>query len=137
MAGDIVCVQELDQPDHVGDFGEGMKEPGYKSVYRRRNLTVAHGFAVFYKKSRVKLVKDCPVPYPAGAAGKNIDHAGILLILEVAEGQRKRRLCIGTTHIVCSDSKGFTKLGQTMALVSAAKAQMRWNPDMPLEPIIE
>ncbi|KAF9956456.1 hypothetical protein BGZ72_002780 [Mortierella alpina] len=132
LGGDIVCVQELDQPDHAGDFGDSMEELGYSSVYKKRSGRLNHGFAIFYLKARVKLIQDCPVPNPEGATGQRIDHAGILLIFEIAEGQRKQRVCVGTTHIVCDDSKGFRKLGQIVALLSAAKAQMRWSPAMPL-----
>ncbi|KAF9576878.1 hypothetical protein EC968_000002 [Mortierella alpina] len=48
------------------------------------------------------------------------------------QSQRKRRICVGSTHIIRNNSKGFKKPGQIVALVSAAKEQMRRNPDMPL-----
>lgn len=47
-------------------------------------------------------------------------------------GDEMRRVCVATTHIVCNDIKGFKKLGQIMAMISAAKVVMRRDPSIPL-----
>ncbi|CAO3574609.1 unnamed protein product [Mortierella alpina] len=92
-------------------------------------MAVAHGFAIFYRRSRVKLIRDCPVPCPGGGTGQNLDHAAILVIFEA---QRSGRYASEQHISSATMPKGFKKLGQTVALLSAAKAQMRWNPMMPL-----
>ena len=47
-------------------------------------------------------------------------------------GENMRRVCVATTHIVSNGSKGFRKLGQVEALISAAEALMKDEPSVPL-----
>ncbi|KAF9966726.1 Protein angel 2 [Mortierella alpina] len=56
---DIVCVQELDQGDYDGAFGCRMVDMGYLSVFKRRNLNVEHGFAVFFVREGAKEERVC------------------------------------------------------------------------------
>ncbi|KAF9957203.1 hypothetical protein BGZ72_002084 [Mortierella alpina] len=45
--------------------------------------------------------------------------------------ERKRRICVTTTHIVCDDSQVYNRLGQIMALISAANVQLKKDSSMP------
>lgn len=50
---DVVCVQELDESDYEGDFTTGMVALGYNGkVFKKRNVSVEHGFSMFYKESK-------------------------------------------------------------------------------------
>ena len=111
--------------------------------------------------TRVELVGSYAVPCPEKEILEEIDHAGLLLVLDVADGRRGlvlvsltvthkcsithrcsilytaiegkvQRVCVGTTHVVCTHARGFRKLGQMMALLSAAKVLMKRNVSMPL-----
>ncbi|KAF9557557.1 hypothetical protein EC968_007595, partial [Mortierella alpina] len=53
------------------------------------------------------------------------------LLLQEIEGNEKRYVCIGTTHLVYGGSKNFIKLGQALALTAAAEALIKRNPSMP------
>ncbi|KAF9956569.1 hypothetical protein BGZ72_002673 [Mortierella alpina] len=132
MDADIVCVQELDKEDYDGHFGTVMRWLGYKGAYAKGALLLPHGFAVYYRIERVELVKSYAVPCPEKEILEEIDHAGLLVVLDVADEGKVQRVCVGTTHVVCSHARGFRKLGQIMALLSAAKVLMRRDPSMPL-----
>ncbi|KAF9271552.1 hypothetical protein BGZ68_003380, partial [Mortierella alpina] len=54
------------------------------------------------------------------------------MVLDIADEGKVQRVCVGTTHLVCTHLRGFKKLGQLVALTSAAKVLMRRNPGMPL-----
>ncbi|KAF9286288.1 Protein angel 2 [Mortierella alpina] len=129
---DVVCVQELDESDYEGDFTAGMVALGYNGkVFKKRNVSVEHGFSMFYKESKATLVSDCTIPFPQGTV-EGVDNPGIMLVLEVKVGQEKQRVCVATTHIPCSDCQGgLKKVGQVMALLSAARALMEKNWSMP------
>ncbi|KAF9963600.1 hypothetical protein BGZ70_007310 [Mortierella alpina] len=49
----------------------------------------------------------------------------------VGQRHEKRYVCIGTTHLVYSESKNFIKLGQVLALAAAAEALIKRNPSIP------
>ncbi|KAF9938987.1 Protein angel 2 [Mortierella alpina] len=132
MDADIVCLQELDEVHYHNDFGTKMGGLGYKGVYSKRQSSFAHGFAVFYRIGRITVVKALPVPCPEKVILSEIEHAGLLLVLDFAYEGKVRRVCVGTTHLVCNRTRGFRKLGQLMALISAAKAMMKKDPTMAL-----
>ncbi|KAF9930856.1 hypothetical protein BGZ67_005596 [Mortierella alpina] len=132
MDADIVCVQELDQVHYDNDFGNRMDDLGYRGVYSKRHSSLAHGFAVFYRIARITVVKALLVPCPQKVIIRGIEHAGLLLVLDVTNERKAQRVCVATTHIVCSYDRGFKKIGQLMAILSAAKVLMRKDPSMPL-----
>ncbi|KAF9946733.1 hypothetical protein BGZ72_011196 [Mortierella alpina] len=128
LNADIVCVQELDEPDHSGYFGTAMTRLGYASVFRKRRSDLTHGMAIFWRDERMELVRDCPIPWPVAA---EIDHPGIMLVLEVEHGAKKLPICVATTHIVNSDREGLRKMGQLVAIMAAAETLLRRDPMMP------
>ncbi|KAF9947476.1 Glucose-repressible alcohol dehydrogenase transcriptional effector [Mortierella alpina] len=76
------------------------------------------------------LVSDCPIPFPQGVV-KGAEVPGVMLVLDVKVGQNLQRVCVATTHIPCNDSQGGLKrVGQVMALLSAAADLLRRNPYM-------
>ncbi|KAF9981544.1 hypothetical protein BGZ75_007110 [Mortierella antarctica] len=98
-------------------------------VFKKRNTRFEHGMAIFYKLDRVKVIRDCPIPFPQGKV-EGVENPGIMLLLEV--GEEKQRVCVATTHIPCNDSQGgLRKVGQVMAVLSAARALMKKNWSMP------
>ncbi|KAG9319750.1 hypothetical protein KVV02_003200 [Mortierella alpina] len=127
---DVVCLQELDKGDYDGVFGARMVALGYGGkVFKKRNTRFEHGMAIFYKLDRVKVIRDCPIPFPQGKV-EGVENPGIMLLLEV--GAEEQRVCVATTHIPCNDSQGgLRKVGQVMALLSAARALMEKNWSMP------
>ncbi|KAF9570952.1 Protein angel 2 [Mortierella alpina] len=129
---DIICVQELDEVDHEGHFGATVRGQGYESTFKKRKSTLDHGFAIFYRTERTTLVRECPIPCPQREVVQGIEDAGVMLVLDVAEGAKTRRVCVGTTHIVSDGNQGFRKLGQIVALISTAEALMKEDPCMPL-----
>ncbi|KAG9325324.1 hypothetical protein KVV02_006964 [Mortierella alpina] len=132
MDTDIVCVQELDEVHYHNDFGTRMDGLGYKGVYSKRQSRFAHGIAMFYRISRVMVIKALSVPCPKKPILRGIEQAGLLLVLDVVNERKVQRVCVATTHIVCSHDRGFKKIGQVLAIISAAKAVMRKDPSMPL-----
>ncbi|KAF9948528.1 hypothetical protein BGZ72_009577 [Mortierella alpina] len=52
LKADVICVQELDKPDHDGDFCTTIKEQGYKSTFKKRKSNLVHGFAIFHRNDR-------------------------------------------------------------------------------------
>ncbi|KAF9937754.1 hypothetical protein BGZ67_000910 [Mortierella alpina] len=132
MDADVVCLQELDKDDYNGYFGAMMGHLGYRGVHAKRHSNFAHGFAVFYRTRRITVVKIHYVPCPDKVVVSGIEYAGLLLVLDIADEGKVRRVCVGTTHIVCSQTRGFRKLGQLMSIISAAKVMMRRDPSMSL-----
>ncbi|CAO3574917.1 unnamed protein product [Mortierella alpina] len=128
---DIVCVQELDERNYRNDFGCTMAVYGYAGVFQKRRRDLPHGFAIFLKKARVTLVRECPVPCPQGQLVNNIDHAGLLLVVKVAGTPGPRRMCVATTHILNGEDIGWRRLGQLMSIMAAAEIQLRHHPRMP------
>ncbi|KAF9963090.1 hypothetical protein BGZ70_007634 [Mortierella alpina] len=92
-----------------------MDRLGYGSAYQRRLQTDMQGFAVYYKTDRITLVHAYDVPCPQKDIICGIENAGLLAVLDVADG--------------------FRKLGQIMALLSAAKVMMKRDPAMPLRSV--
>ncbi|CAO3573765.1 unnamed protein product [Mortierella alpina] len=131
LDADVFCAQEVDTTDFRNNFGTAMKGLGYKGVHSTRHASHKHGFAVFYKQ-QYKVVGEYHVPCPDKEIISGIDHAGLLLVLELVQGGRVRRVCVGTTHVVCSSQRGFKKIAQLMALISRASALMKKDGDMPL-----
>ncbi|KAG0195228.1 hypothetical protein BGX28_001919, partial [Mortierella sp. GBA30] len=60
-----------------------------------------------------------------------VQNAGILMLFEIQLGAKSRLICVGTTHLVCKDNRGFTQLGQLVKLVSEAQVQMKRDPCTP------
>ena len=52
LKADVTCVQELDEPDHDGDFGSTIREQGYKSTFKKRKSNLVHGFTIFHRNDR-------------------------------------------------------------------------------------
>ncbi|KAF9277099.1 hypothetical protein BGZ68_009528, partial [Mortierella alpina] len=124
---DIVCAQELDEGDYNGIFGDEMADLGYKKVFRKRNTEVEHGFAIFY---RARLIRDCHIPFPQGVV-EGVDSPGVMVVLEMALGKKLQRVCVATTHIPCKDCQGgLRRVGQVMALLSAAADLLKKNSEM-------
>ncbi|CAO3574157.1 unnamed protein product [Mortierella alpina] len=128
---DVVCVQELDEDDYEGAFGTGMLVLGYDGrAFRRRNRSCEHGFGIFFKSHLATLVSDCPISFPQGVV-QGADVPGVMLVLDVKVGQHLQRVCVATTHIPCNDCQGGLKrVGQVMALLSAAADLLQRNPGM-------
>ncbi|KAF9967961.1 hypothetical protein BGZ70_007499 [Mortierella alpina] len=135
MDAEVVCVQELDKIHFEKEFGRGMARLGYEGRHETRRAALAHGVAVFFRTARINLVQAYSVPCPERVILSGIEHVGLLVVLEVADEGVVRRMCVGTTHIVCNHSQGFRKLGQIMALLSAAKVMMKRDPAMPLRSV--
>ncbi|KAF9952630.1 Glucose-repressible alcohol dehydrogenase transcriptional effector [Mortierella alpina] len=85
MDADVLCLQELDEPDYDGHLGTRIRELGYCSVYSKRSSDHVHGFAVFYKFTRVKLVDKFFVPCPNKNVVNGVERAGILLVVDVED----------------------------------------------------
>ncbi|KAF9575009.1 Protein angel 2 [Mortierella alpina] len=132
LNADIVCVQELDEQDYDGAFGTAMVGLGYKSVFRRKRRDLVHGMVIFYRSGRITLVQNCPVPCLQGKVQPGLDHAGVVLVLEVSTGSTQRRVCVATTHLMNGGERDLKKLGQLFLLTTAVEAQLRENPAMPL-----
>ncbi|KAF9949117.1 Protein angel 2, partial [Mortierella alpina] len=132
LEADIVCVQELDERNYRIDFGPTMATFGYAGVFQKRRWDLAYGFAIFLKKARVTLVRECPVPCPQGELVRDIDHAGLMLVVKVAGTPGPRRMCVATTHILNGEDIGWRRLGQLMSIMAAAEIQLRQHPRMPI-----
>ncbi|KAF9944904.1 hypothetical protein BGZ72_001854, partial [Mortierella alpina] len=131
---EVLCVQELDQVDYDGPFSVAMGRLGYRGTFQKRRMDQEYGFALFYRHNRITLVNSFSVPCPEGDVITDVEYAGILAILDIADadgGNKPRRVCVATTHVVCTHTRGFAKLAQVMALISAAKVLMRRNGCMP------
>ncbi|KAF9949534.1 Protein angel 2, partial [Mortierella alpina] len=127
---DIICFQELDDGDYNGTFGRAMGTLGYAGVYGKRKASLEHGFGVFYKTSRVAFVRECTVAPLDGAFADDVETPGVMVVLDIEDGERKRRVCVASTHVICSSDRGFAKLQQVMALLAAARGQMLEDPAM-------
>jgi len=99
------------------DCGSSMVASGYGGVFQKRRRDLPYGFAIFLKKARVTLVRECPVPCPQGHLVKDIDHAGVLLVVKVAGTHGPRRMCVATTHILNGEDAGLRKLGQLVSIM--------------------
>ncbi|KAF9949189.1 hypothetical protein BGZ72_008995 [Mortierella alpina] len=128
---DIVCLQELDQNDYEGAFSTSMLGLGYNGkVFRRRNIDYEHGMAIFFRTSRATLVRDIPIPFPQGIV-EGADAPGVMLLLDITVGEGVQRVCMATTHVPCSNGQGgLKKVGQLMALLSAAADLLKKNHDV-------
>ncbi|KAF9284449.1 Protein angel 2 [Mortierella alpina] len=131
LNADIVCVQEVDEPDYEGDIGTTMIRLGYAGVFQKRRHDLQHGMAIFYRKSRITLVRECHVPCPDSRVVKGVEHAGVMLVLELDDGRLKRRVCVATTHLLNGNLNDLRRLGQMVALMSAIEIQLRRDPAMP------
>ncbi|CAO3566088.1 unnamed protein product [Mortierella alpina] len=127
---DVVCFQELDQSDYDSAFGTSMVALGYGgSFFHRRNLDYQHGFGIFYKSHRVASANECPIPFPQGAV-EGVDVPGVMLVLDI-KAPSLQRVCVATTHIPCYDNQGgLRRVGQVMALLSAAANLLKKNHQM-------
>ncbi|KAF9946432.1 Protein angel 2, partial [Mortierella alpina] len=86
IKADVVCVQELDEPEHEGDFGVAIRKQGYQSTFKKRTSNVLHGFAIVHRSGRTTLVRECPIPCPQRKTIRGMEDAGAMLVLDVAEG---------------------------------------------------
>ncbi|KAF9972666.1 hypothetical protein BGZ75_001432, partial [Mortierella antarctica] len=77
----------------------------------------------------IKLVRQCPVPSPDETI---IQNAGVMLVLEVSLGRRKRQVCVATAHILNGCDADLRKLGQLVSIMAAAEIQLRKDPAVPL-----
>ncbi|KAF9967962.1 Protein angel 2 [Mortierella alpina] len=133
MDADILCLQELDKSDHDGAFGTGLEQLGYAGAHQTRNADQEHGFGLFFKADKFTEVRSEFVPCPDKDVVRGVGCAGILTVLDVKEGMTsQRRVCVISTHIVCSRMRGFAQLAQLMALIAAAKAVMKRDMSIPL-----
>ncbi|KAF9284455.1 hypothetical protein BGZ68_004685 [Mortierella alpina] len=64
LDADIVCVQEVDEPDYGDEFGTTMDRLGYAGS------------------------RSCMI---APSLVRGVEHAGVMLVLELDDGQQKRR----------------------------------------------
>ncbi|CAO3572358.1 unnamed protein product [Mortierella alpina] len=125
---DICCFQELDRQDFRTVFKPRMKAIGYDGFFQKRHDVLQHGCALFYRRTKVALVYRSHVV----CDWINIPQfAGVLGVFDIDLGREKRYVCIGTTHLVHSENKNFIKLGQVLALATAAEALIKRNPSIP------
>ncbi|KAF9274497.1 hypothetical protein BGZ68_000635 [Mortierella alpina] len=101
-------------------------------AYIRNATRGMHMGSQYFIRDRITLIHSYAVPCPDGTIIDGIDCAGLVVVLDIAEGDEVRRVCVATTHIVCTSLRGFKKLGQIMAVLSAAKVLLRRNLAMPL-----
>ncbi|CAO3564153.1 unnamed protein product [Mortierella alpina] len=127
---DALCFQERDDTDYNGAFSDTMTARGYAGVDSKRMSTLNHGFGVYYNTSRLTLVRECPISALEGEFGPEVETPGAMVVLDLKDGCKVRRLCVVSTHIVCCATKGFAKLQQIMALLAAIQGQLRIVPDM-------
>ncbi|KAG0195605.1 hypothetical protein BGX28_001004, partial [Mortierella sp. GBA30] len=132
MAADIYCVQELDYVDFKGEFGGWMDKLGFAGQFQKRHLDQEFGCAIFYRRQNVKMAAIIDTRLDEGETITGVQNAGILMLFEIQVGPKSRLICVGTTHLVCNDSRGFTQLGQLVKLVSEAQVQMKRDPCTPL-----
>ncbi|KAG9325834.1 hypothetical protein KVV02_006828 [Mortierella alpina] len=126
MNQDIVCVQELDEPDYVGDFGLHMGALGYSGVFKNDGPT--SGTAWRYSTEKVEVI----ALSPSETIIQGVDNAGVTLVLEVSLGRKKRQVCAGTTHILNGCDTYLRKLGQLVSIMAAAEIQPKKDPAVPL-----
>ncbi|CAO3574929.1 unnamed protein product [Mortierella alpina] len=107
-----------------------MAASGYAGVFQKRGRDLPYGCDIL-KKARVTPVRECPVPCPQGQLVKDIDHAGVLLVVKVAGTPGPRRMCVATTHILNDEDTGLRKLGQLVSIMAAAEIQLRGDSRMP------
>ncbi|KAF9574052.1 hypothetical protein EC968_007444 [Mortierella alpina] len=81
---DVYCFQELDKADYsgTGTFGAALGRFGYAGVYGKRSSFLAHGFGIFFKKNRLRLIEECPIPGLEGRSAEEVETPGIMVILE-------------------------------------------------------
>ncbi|KAG0036144.1 Protein angel 1 [Podila clonocystis] len=130
---DIYCFQELDEDDYTELFGPILRSRGYTGFYQRRTGDRNDGCAMFYRSQKVKAVLIRGVEYNRNQfIGR--DNVGIVAILEVTQGQSKRKVCVATTHILFNPRRGMVKIAQLKMLLESAQLLIEeQDEDIPLD----
>ncbi|KAG0035390.1 Protein angel 1 [Podila clonocystis] len=130
---DIYCFQELDEDDYTELFDPILRSRGYTGFYQRRTGDRNDGCALFYRSQKVKAVLIRGVKYNRNQfIGR--DNVGIVAILEVTQGQSKRKVCVATTHILFNPRRGMVKIAQLKMLLESAQLLIEeQNEDIPLD----
>ncbi|KAG0359725.1 Protein angel 2 [Podila minutissima] len=129
---DIYCFQELDEDDYTDQFEPKLRKLGYTGFYQRRTGDRNDGCALFYRSQKVQAVLIRGVEFNQNRfIGR--DNVGIVAILEVTQGQSKKKVCVATTHILFNPRRGMVKIAQLKMLLESAQLLIEeQDEDIPL-----
>ncbi|EEC02013.1 conserved hypothetical protein [Ixodes scapularis] len=122
-AGEIMCLQEL-QEDHFEQvFEPEFKRLGYGCLYKRRTGNKRDGCGVFFRQSLFELDRHELVEFArTGVTVLDRDNVAIVALLKPrsADGHFSPdfRLCVSTTHLLFNPRRGDVKLAQLCLLLA-------------------
>ncbi|KAF9973834.1 RNA exonuclease ngl2 [Actinomortierella ambigua] len=118
----LYCFQELDLKDYEGLFKPTMDRAGYASFYiKRTGPQKLDGCALFYRRDQVHAVALKGVEFRHNTFAER-ENVGIVALLDIKDGPRRRRVCVATTHVLFNPRRGLIKLAQLRYLLDVAKA---------------
>ncbi|KND00913.1 uncharacterized protein SPPG_04013 [Spizellomyces punctatus DAOM BR117] len=111
---DIVCLQEVDDRYFGSFFEPELARHGYKGTYVRCTGTKTDGVAIFVKAKRFFVECYQHIQYHPAK-----DNVAIIMILR--DPNLGRKICVATTHLLWSPSRGDVKLTQFLKLTQYMK----------------
>ncbi|TPX72420.1 hypothetical protein SpCBS45565_g00552 [Spizellomyces sp. 'palustris'] len=111
---DIVCLQEVDDRYFGSFFEPELARHGYKGTYVRCTGTKTDGVAIFVKIKRFFV--EC---YQHVQYHPDKDNVAIIMILR--DPNLGRKICVATTHLLWSPTRGDIKLTQFLKLTQYMK----------------
>ncbi|KAI9209650.1 Endonuclease/exonuclease/phosphatase [Polychytrium aggregatum] len=117
--GDVICLQEVQEKYFYSKFQPYLAQHGYQGLYKRRLGNKQDGLALFFRKSKLRMVDREYVEY-SRFTGTDRDNVGIVVLFEgLDSGQR---FCVATTHILFNTKRGDIKLAQLSCLLARIDA---------------
>ncbi|KAF9362902.1 hypothetical protein BGX34_005288 [Mortierella sp. NVP85] len=126
---------ELDQTDYDNLFQKQFAQWGYTGVYKKRNGNKHDGCALFFRDQSVKAVSIVTVDYNQNSFIDR-DNVGIVGVFDIQQGSQTQRVCIATTHILFTPSRGMIKIAQLRMLLERAKTLIdKEDKEIPLKSV--
>ncbi|KAI5066466.1 hypothetical protein GOP47_0019090 [Adiantum capillus-veneris] len=124
-SSDIICLQEVDK---FADLEETLASRGYIGLYKRRTGETPDGCAIFWKKTRFRLLQERSFEFSMLDMRNNVAQLCVLQ-LTVPDAERSptlsrcndqiQSLClvVGNIHVLYNPKRGDIKLGQCRAFL--------------------
>lgn len=132
---DIMCFQEVDR---FRELEEELKLRGYHGIWKMRTGTAIDGCAVFWRRSRFKLLYEEAIEFNKLGLRDNVAQICVLELMgqnnatitnavpSSSEGSNKVVIC--NIHVLYNPKRGDIKLGQVRILLGKARAVSAiWN----------
>ncbi|GAB6021838.1 Protein angel 2 [Chamberlinius hualienensis] len=119
LAADIICLQEVQQDHYDEFFVPELHKLGYSAVYKKRTGSKNDGCAIFFRKSKLKLLEMKLVEFCLPSVRLlDRDNVGMVVVFQPVNDVYKSKLCVANTHLLFNPGRGDIKLAQSKILLA-------------------